>query len=778
MDTKSNSTTPNKPDPSQSPPPQQTGDWAEWDRAMEQDDLVETGRLYSHWLLKALAVIACVIAVCYVLRGTVLWGFYGGVDAEEYFESESLSAAMTDTVRQAISLFFYYVDEAATQAGTSPAGQARQERLNRLSAQYERERQSLYDSITDENELKDRLSALFEEYERQYATIVNADKEAISALVSALDASEGVFVAAVAKDGSITANFTPPEEGADPLRDFFESLPAAAYIGAEYFGKLPENAVALSDTSMIRDIPADCAFYAGYSAARYSQLKGAYDTARATAQSGPSFLFWGGMFALASLVWLVFTAGKSAEYDGVRLLFIDNLYTDVLGLITVAGVTACFQVMNLITKYGYSRMTDFALGVVDGGTLLTVYTPVSAATLLVIMFIMSCARKMKKHKVLRHSLAGIALRKISALARSAVRGIKAGPAARRTTAATFLYVTTGLVTVGIGQLLISWLDTLGAVVAVALFLSFCLWLNHRMVARSRDYERIVDDIRRIGAGELSHRAAMPRAQEFRSLVNAINDIAKGLEASLSERVRAERMKTELITNVSHDLRTPLTGLITYVDLLKKEGLDSPNAAEYLSVLDKKSQRLKTLTDDLFEAAKAASGTLPVETERIDLCSLVSQGLAEMADRIESSGLTVVTELPNEPVFALADGRRLWRAVQNLIENALNYSLSGTRVFVSAGYEKERDMAFLSVKNISKEPIQNRERLSERFYRGDSARQSEGSGLGLAISKSLCELMKGELVLSADGDLFKATVLLPPYRQSESAASENLPHAEN
>jgi signal transduction histidine kinase len=760
LDTKSKNTIPNK---DRIPPkPEQEGDWSEWDRAMEQDELIETGRTYSHWMLKVLAIVACVIAVCYVLRGTVLWGFYGDTDAEDYFQSESLSASMTDTVRQAISLFFYYVDEAATQSGTSPAGVAREERLSRLFAQYESERTALSESVEDPDELKSQLSALFEEYEKQYASIVNADKEAIAALVASLDASAGVYIASVSKDGAINANFTPGDATPEGLRTFFESLPAAAYIGAGYFGNLPENAVALSDTSMVRDIPADSAFYAGYSAARFSQMKGEYDTARATAKSGPSYLFWGGMFALASLVWLVFTAGKSANYDGVRPVFVDRVYTDVLGLITVIGVTICFQVLGLFSRLGYSRMTDFALGVVDGGTLLTVYTPVSAATLLCVMFLMSCARKVKAHKVLRHSLTGIALRRLAFLVRSAVRGLRAGPLARRTTVATLAYVSVGLAAAGIGMFLTARLDTLGAVVGVALFICYCLWLNHRMVARSRDLERIVDDIRRIGAGELSHRAAASQASEFRGLVDGVNDIAKGLEVSLFERVRAERMKTELITNVSHDLRTPLTGLITYVDLLKKEGLSSPNAPEYLAVLDKKSQRLKTLTDDLFEAAKAASGTLPVQAERIDLCSLVSQGLAEIADRIEASGLTVVTELPSERVFALADGRRLWRAVQNLLSNALNYSLPGTRVFVSAGYDDQKDMVFLSVKNISKEPIGSGERLSERFYRGDSARHSEGSGLGLAISRSLCELMKGELILSADGDLFKATVLLPPY----------------
>ncbi len=467
---------------------------------------------------------------------------------------------------------------------------------------------------------------------------------------------------------------------------------------------------------------------------------------------------------MASLVWLVF-GGQIRQLRRRAPVFVDGVYTDLLALFTVAGVTVCIHVLGLFTRLGYSKMTDFALGVVDGGTLLTVYTPVSAATALCVMFFMSCARRSRPT-----GSSGIPSPGSPCAAwppaRSALRGLRAGPLARRTTLATLAYVSIGLLCAGAGLLITAQLETLGAVVGIALFICYCLWLNHRMVARSRDLERIVDDIRRIGAGELSHRAAASRSSEFRGLVDGVNDIAKGLEVSLFERVRAERMKTELITNVSHDLRTPLTGLITYVDLLKNEGLSSPNAPEYLAVLDKKSQRLKTLTDDLFEAAKAASGTLPVQAERIDLCALVSQGLAEMADRIDASGLTVCTELPAEHIFALADGRRLWRAVQNLLSNALNYSLPGTRVFVSAGYDANKDLAFLSVKNVSKEPIGSGERLSERFYRGDSARHSEGSGLGLSISRSLCELMKGELVLSADGDLFKATVLLPPYLEEE------------
>ncbi len=768
MDTKSKNLQPN----SESKPPkiEQEGDWAEWDSALEEGDILETGRMYSHWMLKVLAITVCVIAVCYILRGTVLWGFYGDSDTADYAQSESLSTAMTATVRQAISLLFYYVDEEATESGTSPAGIAREERLGKLSAQYESERTALSESVENPHDLGDRLSELLAEYERQYASIMSADSEAIASLRASLDSSTGVFVACVSKEGAIMSNFALGNNTPQGVRSFFESLPAAAYAGAEYFGDLPENSVALTDTSMTRDIPADSEFYAGYSAPRFSQMKGEYDTARATARNGPSYLFWGGMIALASLVWLVFTAGKSAAYDGVRPVFIDGIYTDVLALLTVAGVSGCIHALGLFSRLGYSRMTDFALGVVDGGTLLTVYTPVSIATLLCIMLLLSCARKVKAHRVFRHSLIGIALRRVATLIRLAVRGLRAGSLARMATLATFSYIAIGLACVGISLYITSSLETLGAVVGVAIIICYALWLNHRMVARSRDLERIVDDVKRIGAGELSHRAAAPRSSEFHGLVKGINDIAKGLEASLGERVRAERMKTELITNVSHDLRTPLTGLITYVDLLKNEGLSSPHAPEYLAVLDKKSQRLKTLTDDLFEAAKAASGTLPVETERIDLCSLVSQGLAEMADWIESSGLTVCTELPAEHTFALADGKRLWRAVQNLMSNALNYSMPGTRVFVSAGYDDQNDMAFITVKNVSKEPISSGARLSERFYRGDSARHSEGSGLGLSISRSLCELMKGELVLSADGDLFKATVLLPPYPNEEALAT--------
>lgn len=767
MDTKSKDTTPNDENKVHKAEPE--GDWSEWDRAMEEGAPIETGRMYSHWTLKALAIIACVIAVCYVVRGTVLWGFYGDADNEDYFQSESLSSSMTESVRQGISLFYYYVDEASTESGSSPAGTARKEKLAQLASQYESKRTALSESAADENELSGKLADLSEEYERQYDAIVSADEDAITALLSALDPSTGVYVASVSSDGTVKALFNLDDETSDGVRTFFESLPAAAYVGADYFDSLPKNSVSLTDSSMTRDVPANGSFYVGYSEELYAQMKGEYDTARATAQSGPSYLFWGGMFALASLVWLVFTAGKSAAYDGVRPVFVDGLYTDLFAIITVAGVTVCIKLMDVFTQMGYSRMTDFALGVVDGGTLLTVYTPIVLATLLCIMFMMSCARKIKAHRVFRHSLIGRAFRRFAALFRSAVRGIRVGPLARRTTLATAAYIALGLATACLGLFIAGQLGALGAVAGVALFISYCLWLNHRMVARSRDLERIVNDVRRIGAGELSHRAAAPDSSEFLGLVDGVNDIAKGLEVSLSARVRAERMRTELITNVSHDLRTPLTGLITYVDLLKKEGLDSKNAPEYLDVLDKKSQRLKTLTDDLFEAAKAASGTLPVQADRIDLCALLSQGLAEMSDRIESSGLTVCTELPAGHVYAQADGKRLWRAVENLLTNALKYSTPGTRVYVSAGYNDTKDRAFISVKNVSKEPIASGERLAERFYRGDSARHSEGSGLGLSISRSLCELMKGELSLSADGDLFKATVLLPALSDRQGPA---------
>ena len=224
-------------------------------------------------------------------------------------------------------------------------------------------------------------------------------------------------------------------------------------------------------------------------------------------------------------------------------------------------------------------------------------------------------------------------------------------------------------------------------------------------------------------------------------------------------MRSEHFKAELITNVSHDLKTPLTSIINYVDLLKKESIDNPQARAYLEVLDRKSQRLKKLTEDLVEASKASTGSLTVTLERLDLSQLLDQAVAEYLDRLEDKGLTVVGALPDHPVWVMADGRHLWRVMDNLLSNCAKYAMEGTRVYLSV--QEYSDSAAFSLKNISRDELNvPPERLMERFVRGDESRTEEGSGLGLSIAQSLTELQRGKFEISIDGDLFKATVTLP------------------
>ena len=242
-----------------------------------------------------------------------------------------------------------------------------------------------------------------------------------------------------------------------------------------------------------------------------------------------------------------------------------------------------------------------------------------------------------------------------------------------------------------------------------------------------------------------------------SVAASINNISGGINNAVTERMKSERLKTELITNVSHDIRTPLTSLITYTDLLKSEGLNSEKASEYLDILIQKTARLKTLTDDLFEASKAASGNINVNLETLDLADFIRQVLGEMDERVRISGLDFRLNLLDHALVR-ADGKLLWRVMENLLSNVFKYALADSRVYVDVTHEEQWHR--LDIKNISEyalnvEPFE----LTERFKRGDSARAGEGSGLGLSIAQGFVQSQGGRFAIAIDGDLFKATIHL-------------------
>lgn len=245
----------------------------------------------------------------------------------------------------------------------------------------------------------------------------------------------------------------------------------------------------------------------------------------------------------------------------------------------------------------------------------------------------------------------------------------------------------------------------------------------------------------------------------RQMAAAVNDLGDGLRHALQEQMKSERMKADLITNVSHDLKTPLTSIINYVDLLKREELHNEKANEYLEVLDQKSQRLKQLTEDLVEASRASSGNVVLDIRRIDVKELLMQTCGEFVERFEARGLQLVENFPQNPQYVDADGRRLWRIIENLFRNVEKYAMPHTRVYLDLINDGDR-VAF-SLKNISENPLNiSPEELTERFTRGDESRSTEGSGLGLSIAKDLTEIQQGTFEIYLDGDLFKVTVSFP------------------
>lgn len=252
-------------------------------------------------------------------------------------------------------------------------------------------------------------------------------------------------------------------------------------------------------------------------------------------------------------------------------------------------------------------------------------------------------------------------------------------------------------------------------------------------------------------------------REFREHGENLNSIGRGMAIAVNERMKSERFKTELITNVSHDLKTPLTSIVTYIDLLQKEDIQDEKAKEYINTIARQSKKLKKLTEDLIDASKASSGALNVNMERVNISELLCQSSAEYGERMEAVNITPVVNMPEEDIYVRADGRLLWRVVENLLQNICRHGMPGTRAYLEARTENGR--AVVSFKNISQQQLNIPvEELLERFVQGDESRSRGGSGLGLSIAESLTELMKGKLKLSLDGDLFKVEMWFDEDKQ--------------
>ncbi len=280
-----------------------------------------------------------------------------------------------------------------------------------------------------------------------------------------------------------------------------------------------------------------------------------------------------------------------------------------------------------------------------------------------------------------------------------------------------------------------------------------------------DRQRILKGIKKINAGDMEHKIDVTSLHgDNLILAGEVNSIGDGIRDAVATSMKDERLKADLITNVSHDIKTPLTSIINYVDLIKRENIDNPKVKEYIEVLDTKSQRLKQLTDDLVEASKISSGNIVLQMERINLIELLNQTIGEFSEKFEQKNLTPVIRTKKSSVYVEADSRRIWRVIENLFNNIFKYALAGTRVYIDVEElksEKGIGQVALSVKNISANPIKvSSDELTERFIRGDESRTTEGSGLGLSIAKNLTEAMNGKFEIMVDGDLFKVVLTFP------------------
>ncbi len=289
-----------------------------------------------------------------------------------------------------------------------------------------------------------------------------------------------------------------------------------------------------------------------------------------------------------------------------------------------------------------------------------------------------------------------------------------------------------------------------------LLLDLCLavYIFYKIVQRINDFTKVEAHLKQMYEGNNTAKLNPTEfTSEFQDTVTYINDISNGFENAIQEGIKSERLKTELITNVSHDIKTPLTSIINYVDLLKKEEIENEKATEYIEVLENKSQRLKKLTEDLLEASKASSGNVKLNLENINIAELMKQSIGEFEDKFKAKNLEIISNFPKEEIYIKADNRYMYRIIENIFSNVAKYSMEHSRVYMDI-LQKDKKVQII-VKNISKEVLNiSEEELIQRFVRGDKSRTTEGSGLGISISKSLAELQQGTMNLKVDGDLFK------------------------
>ena len=439
----------------------------------------------------------------------------------------------------------------------------------------------------------------------------------------------------------------------------------------------------------------------------------------------------------AAFVFLMCAAGHRNGTDEIVTTVWDHLWLDVFAVGAVLAEVFVFYVAAIFLINVDVAYLPFILFVTAVATLCMGW--------LLLLFLLSFSVRVKLGKWWRHTLCYQLFRKIGQFARMIWENIG------------FLWK------VILVMLVLAFFEGIGVLMFFNSDIALLLWLLEKLVLYPLvlwycvQLNQLKNGTEKIAGGEPGYQISTKRMTGiFKEQGEQINHISDGMTHAIEERMKSERFKTELITNVSHDIKTPLTSIINYVDLLEKEELHNETAQEYLEVLERQSSRLKKLIEDLIEASKASTGNLPVHLERLEAGIFMTQTVGEFEEKTKAVGLDLVIEKPETPVYIMADSRHFWRVIDNLMNNICKYAQSGTRVYINL--EVKEAQVSITFRNTSKYPLNiSSDELMERFVRGDASRNTEGSGLGLSIANSLMDLMGGTFRLYVDGDLFKVVL---------------------
>ena len=457
---------------------------------------------------------------------------------------------------------------------------------------------------------------------------------------------------------------------------------------------------------------------------------------------------FGSVLWLIGMVWLTVTAGRKPEDEEIYLNGFDRWYTEiaagaVIGIWLAGTIISGTLIANSSLGYSHAVVTVIVTCLICGTYTMAWF----------LIGYLSLVRRIKAGTLWKNSLIRTVLKWIGkcsgkladfarAFSRNTAEKVKVLLVGGAFLFLQFLII--GCVFSGAGVFLLA---LMAVDVAVMIF----------AIRKADGQDRIMDGLKKISDGELQYKIKTDTLTgKQKVMAEYINNIGSGLDAAVENSLKKERMQTELITNVSHDLKTPLTSIINYVDLMKRENPTDPKIQEYLRILDEKSQRLKVLTEDVVEASKASTGNIKLEMNDIDFVEMVQQVIGEFEEKFQEKNLTMMVHFTDEPSIIYADGQRMWRVLENVFGNVVKYAMEGTRVYAEIS-NRNKKVTF-SLKNISAQPLNiSADELTERFIRGDVARNTEGSGLGLSIAKSLTELQGGEFKLYLDGDLFKVMI---------------------